>query len=174
MQNVNNIKERIKRMPRQINNIIITDISGDPGKINIQMGDFSYEMMESELFDQQIDDSHLFENLRLAYLIGGYSQIDSVEFLTQIQKKGITLKSGIVHIKSIELIDSTSEKYMINYSRRKGQGDFSIEVNKVDFDYDILDIRLVIKNIGSSLIRDGHNKLTTANKNKIKNTSFWY
>lgn len=158
-------------MPKQISKIEITDVSGNPGIINVQIGDFGYEIPEAELFDTTVDFDHIIQNLRLAYLIGNYGALNSDEF---IKNRSVNTKSGIWHIKSIELIDANSKQYHVNLSKQKGQSDFGIEIYEADLTDNYSNRSVILKNIGAYLIKEGYKKLTSQLKESLKSIDFWY
>lgn len=158
-------------MPKQTNNVQVAD-NGD-GTAAITIGLTTYTVDIADLFDRSFNSEDVKKNLRLAYLIGGYAQPDSVEFRNYLQAHGVETREAKYTLLDITLTDADTQTYAVTF-RSKKNGDFTLSMDRNDFEQDIKDMTLVIKNINPFLRVGNHTSLTPAARNAIKNHAFWY
>lgn len=163
-------------MPRQTS-IEIRD-NGD-GTATVTVGGFEHQVSKESLFD--FDDFNLQQvrdNMRLAFLIGGYAQPDSVEYINGVNKgvNGMETQCGRCTIRRVDLIDEAAQIYRVTYGftsgPRRGQ-EFSTEVNLPTLQDDSDDTQVVIRNIPAFLRVAGHTFLSPAALAGLRGAKFW-
>lgn len=165
---------------RKIKNITITPLSEQPGyfEVTFPMGYF-FTVSEADLLNPA-PQTQVFANLRTAYRVGNYGEVQSKEFLNGINsvggQNGFETKDGKVFVSSIEDGDYPG-MLLIGMSSRKGEVAFDIQIHKAELTEEpdeMTRCQAVLANIGTFLKLRGDKTITTAAINAVKQQQFWW
>lgn len=173
-------------MPKQINNIDITEI-GD-GNYNVQIGPLGYTVTHADLFgtvapngDRQIPEQdrnlQVIRNIRIVNGLTGFD-LTSAEFLAAVnQQNGLECGDRRYWIRSIDLVDAETQQYRIGLSTSKNNiVAWTLDVEKSQITGPDLPTeegnRTILLNIRSSLRVDGHTSLTASAAASIRGRVF--
>jgi hypothetical protein len=168
-------------MPKQTSGITITD-SGAMVAVNTPWG-ASFEVAKDDLLDRSFDAAHIKQNIRLASLIGNYSDPRSQEFRDFVNRSsgGLKCKDGKWFIGSITFDGST---YKISIGNVDGDAPTQVEATKEELTSDFGDFRAaVIANLAVWMrieeeqgkpSRDSNGAFTAALNTRLAKAKFWY
>jgi hypothetical protein len=169
-------------MPQQISGIVIAD--NHDGTQSIQIGPSGFPSVN--LFDRTFDQNQVVNNMRLAFLIGGYVTPQSFEFIDAINRdgKGIIAKDQTYFVSAIKLIDQANQIYEIGFSNliapnKVGPTIFTIQATADTLSQDLGDQSVVIPNINGFLRAGGYANMTQVINGKtaaqaVVAQAFWY
>lgn len=164
-------------MPKQAS-IDIKD-NGD-GTARIVLAGLEFNAAIEDLFNHEdFDPEQVRQNMRLAFLIGGYAHPDSVEYLNGVNKgiAGMEGSNGKLTIKSVTLVNEATQDYRVVFTFTTGPQKGQTWEFIVNLDYlssDDQDPQVVLRNIKSFTRVAGHGFASRAALNAIKSAKFWF
>jgi hypothetical protein len=156
-------------MPKQKIGIKITDLGN--GLCNIQWNGNGTEVETATLFDSEPSTKQIVDNLRLAFLIGGFTQMNSEEFK---KDRRVHCKDGSYWINSIELVEESQKLYHVTFSKTKGHTKVGMEISQYDLMYEENDTSVMIANIAVFLKKSGYTTLTAKAIEAVEKKAFWW
>jgi hypothetical protein len=157
-------------MPKQVRGIQIFD----NGKtVTVEIDGYQFEVEKTSLLNSDFNQEQLLHNMRLAFLIGNYGQLNSLEYLDSVNKNGAGLKltCGTKYINRVE--NNENGTYTVFVGNKKGSEDYQIELQESQLREDSGDRSAVLHNIKSFLKAEGYTSLSAAAITKLKNQDFW-
>lgn len=156
-------------MPKQKIGIKITDIGN--GMCNIQWNGNGTEVETSTLFANDHSDKQIIDNLRLAFQIGNFTQMNSDAFK---KDRCVHCKDGTYWINSIELVDESQKLYHVTFSKTRGHTKVGMEISQYDLMVEENDTSVMISNISVFLKKAGYTSLTAKAIEAVEKKEFWY
>lgn len=163
-------------MPLQVTGLTLST-SADLGTITVQIGPLGYEIPTSELFRREFDVQTLKDSLRLAFLIGGYGEPDSIEFVAAVNQSLGGLEGPDQRWFVARITPAGGDMYNVAFADRLDVAPGSVEISRNDLTTDYQDMRVVIANLRPWLRIEGATSLeglTEAVKARLAAHIFWY
>ncbi len=153
-------------MPDQISGVVLVDHGTT---YDIQMGPNGEQGLQTtSLFDRStFDQDHLFGNIRLKRVIGGYSVLWSQEFSDAINANGIHTTAATYY--SVSFVQNQDGSYTVGFaSSIGGSVNQTITYDPGDLaEEDTHDLEMVRRNVGAFLRLAGYSDLTTPAANGV-------
>lgn len=161
-------------MPQQTS---VTITANADGSYNLQVGPYGFQGQQSDLFVRAFAQDHLNNNLRLAYLIGGYASPISQEFINGINQTlgGIKLADQSYYI--VTFTQNADGTYALGAANAPGatQATFGFQVSLSDWT-DTQQASVIVASVASFLRLRGSTgpTLSAADVTAINARKFWY
>lgn len=159
-------------MPKQTS---VTLTANADGSYNLQVGPYGFQGQQSQLFGQGFDAQKLGTNLRLAFLIGNFTQPGAQTFISYVNNTlgGVKLPDATYFI--TEIIDNGGGTYTIGTAPNATAPTLQTFTQSLTaFSQDLQDYSVIVGSIASFLRLGNYTSLTAAALAAVNAVKFWY